>query len=661
MNTLKLGAVLVLLGLVLMAVLVVPQSVVSEGGGLAQADLPVFSDITESAGVSATLTTWGASWGYYDDDGYLDLLTVSHERIPEFYQNNGDGTMTDIVTSTPLFESSDRHFAAWGDYDNDGDQDVVLSVGAQAGSSYHVMELYRNDDGVLIDVAEEAGVSDGEARGRAASWADYDRDGDLDFFAANHIREGSPNRLWRNNGDGTFTDMAAEAGVQDTISLHFANFVDYDQDGWPDIFVLAISQLLLYHNNGDGTFTDVADAAGLTDASGDSYAWGDYDADGDIDFFVGDSGNARADTIVWEKAKVRFAGGATGDEDGFDLEVAGNNLTVELELRGPDGCISLDCIHIGPDAHSPTSNPFDVGVEAYGTPVYTPGISSGYYVWRDETTDLWHVRMSHPAFFYYGGIILASSPISSIVSVDLEPPPQLGSAMLWRNEGDGTFTEVGAAAGVDVPGNYRSADWVDFDNDGWLDLFIPDKGNVAVGNGPNHLFHNKGDGTFEDVAGLVGVRGTTEGGANVSAWADYDRDGFLDLYTQNGGFGGIWPFTEGPNQFFHNGGNDNHWLQLELVGTISNRGGLGATVSLTAGGRTVLQMRTDGVGAHSQNAGPLHFGLGDSTVIESIVIDWPSGIHQVLTDVAVDQFLTVVEGEEEEEEPYFIYLPIVQN
>jgi hypothetical protein len=263
--------------------------------------------------------------------------------------------------------------------------------------------------------------------------------------------------------------------------------------------------------------------------------------------------------------------------------------------------------------------------------------------------------MSHPLIFYYGGIITSAETITNIVPVDFEPPPPLGGTTLWQNEGNGAFTEVSTQAGIDVAGNYRSADWVDFDNDGWLDLFLADKGNLEMGNGPNLLFRNHADGTFEEVASQVGLEGTTEGGTNVSAWADVDGDGFLDLMTQNGGFGGVWPFNEGPNQFFRNSGNTNHWLELQLVGTSSNRSGIGALVYLTAGGRTVLQAHSDGVDVYSQNAGPLHFGLGNNTVVDSIFIHWPSGIRQILTDVNVDEILVVVE----EENARLVHLPIV--
>jgi hypothetical protein len=652
MNPQKLLALILICGLFLAGAIAVPLSEASSYPSNSPTDLPVFTETTDSAGMAATLTSWGASWGYLNNDDYPDLLTYSHERLPEMYLNNGDGTFTDIVLTTPLSESSDRHSAAWGDYDNDGDQDISIAVGAQAGTGDHPAELYRNDDSVLLNVAEDAGISDGLTRGRSMSWADYDRDGDLDYFAANHLREDMPNRLWRNNGDGTFTNVAVQAGVADVMAINVGGFVDYDRDIWPDIFILGINENILYHNNGDGTFENVSAATGFANRTGDAYDWGDYDNDGDADLFIGNSGSAWADVVERAGSKIRFFSMITNDEDGFDIFTDAEQLTFHLELRGPDTCITVDCIHIGSDGHSPATNPFEVGLEALGAPVYTPTVSSGYYIWLDEGADTWHVRTTDPDVFRGGGTVTSPVPISGTIPIDLEGPPPKGYAMLFRNEGDGTFSDVSLEAGVDAPGNYRTVNWVDFDNDGWADLFAADKGNLKVSNPPNHLFRNNGDGTFTEVTIETGVQGTTEGGVNTSAWADVDGNGFLDLFTQNGGFGGLWPFDKGPNQLFINEGNTNHWLQLKLSGVSSNRSGLGAVVRLTTGGRTLILAHSDGKSAYSQDTNSLHFGLGDNEIVESIVIDWPSGIQQVLTNVPVDQIYTIIE-------PSPIFLPLL--
>jgi hypothetical protein len=634
------------------------------------APLPHFSDVTETTGVYqlVSIMTWGASWGDFNGDGFPDLFAGNHNSLPGLFRNNGDGTFTNIRKDTPLDIIHDRHGAAWGDYDNDGDQDLMIVAGGQKGQGAVPNELYRNDgDEEFVNIAEEAGVSDATARSRSGSWGDYDKDGDLDFFVATNLRpeDEQPCRLWRNNGDGTFTDVAADAGVAASQGLFAGGFVDYDFDGWPDVFLLGDPNRL-FHNNRDGTFDDLTADTGFADQSAIGYAWGDYDADGDLDLFMGSGSSAVDDHIEVEEARVLFIGDVRGDQDGFDLEVAGSEVRFELDIRSPGViCDNQACIHIGAEGKQPTTNPFDVGAEGYGMPSYEPGADSGYYIWRDEGTDLWHVRWSESSDWKrnYAGIVSTHFAVTSVVPIDMEDPtPPDGRGWLWRNDGDGSFSKLSAEVGLDALGNYRSANWVDFDNDGWLDLFVADQGNLQHGNGPNHLFHNKGDGTFEDVGPLVGIVGTTEGGTNVSAWADYDRNGFLDLFTENGGFGGQvigkWPFNKGPHQMLRNEGNSNHWLQLELVGKFSNREGLGAVVQVKAGGRTQIQTHTDGSVAKCQDGSSLHFGLGQSTLVDSIIIHWPSGIRQILTDVAVDQQLTIIETQTNFDAK-LLYFPVV--
>jgi hypothetical protein len=662
MRSRKLGGLVLVFGMLAVCLIVASQTVASAEGQAAQADLPLFTEVTESAGVGWTdgepKLGWGANWGDFNADGFPDLLAGRHFDIPGLFRNNGDGTFTDIVATTPMTEAGDPHGAAWGDYDNDGDQDLLQSVGGRAGHGPNPQKLYRSDgDGVFVDVAVEAGVDDPLARGRSVSWADYDRDGDLDFFQANSIREDSPNRLWRNNGDGTFTNVAAEAGVEIAIGSTGGSFMDYDVDGWPDIYVVHAGGAFVYHNNGDGTFEDVSAQVGFAPAGTPNYAWGDYDADGDLDLFLGSSSDPWFDYYEWEGNNARLVGKAAGDEDGIDVEVGGD--TLEFRLRIVDGvdCDNFACVHIGSGDVSPATNPFTAGVEAYGIPPYTPTLTTGYYIWRDEGTDQWHVRVSHrpdAGNFRHETLVTATVSISDVVPFDLEPPPPPGRALLWRNEGDGTFVEVTAEAQLDVGNDFQNPNWVDFDNDGWLDLFVIHRGNVAIGNAPNWLFHNNGDGTFDNVAALVGVEGTNEGAGQGSAWADYDRNGFLDLFTLNCGYGGPVRTDCGPEQLFRNEGNGNHWLHLHLVGRVSNREGFGAIVRLTAGGRTLVRAHNDGVERYTQDADRLHFGLGANTMVDSIVIDWPSGIHQVVTDVPADQELTVIE-------PHKVYLPLIRK
>ena len=210
---------------------------------------------------------------------------------------------------------------------------------------------------------------------------------------------------------------------------------------------------------------------------------------------------------------------------------------------------------------------------------------------------------------------------------------------LYRNNGNGTFTDVAARAGVadGKAGFSNGGVWGDFDNDGFLDLFVA---NLASSS-PCRFYHNNGDGTFTDLGIEAGINPPDGSGA---AWADYDRDGFLDLFMT------VQPVVDGvpvsaPNLLFHNEGNANHWLVLELKGTISNRDAIGAKVTAVTGkSRQRRDVETAGSGWGSQPSLPVEFGFGSTAVVDSLIIRWPSGIVQVMTQVPTDQYLTLAES-----------------
>jgi hypothetical protein len=207
----------------------------------------------------------------------------------------------------------------------------------------------------------------------------------------------------------------------------------------------------------------------------------------------------------------------------------------------------------------------------------------------------------------------------------------MGSISLYRNNGDGTFTKITTGAVVTDGGDSVGCTWGDFDNDGFLDLFVANRG------GNNFLYRNNGDGTFTKITtGSVASEGGHSWGA---AWGDYDNDGFLDLFVAN---------RDGQNNFlYRNNGNANHWIKIKCVGTRSNRSAIGAKVRLKAsiGGVERWQLREigGGNGGIAQNSLDAHFGLGNATNAEVLRIEWPSGIVQEMRGLSANQFLTVTE------------------
>ena len=482
------------------------------------AKLPVFTDLAAAAGMQTRGYTFGNPiWGDFDNDGDLDLFADNHfNKAPYLYQNNGNGTFTDIFATSGLAGPGDRHGSVWADYDNDGDLDLSITIGAGGGSALGSKEdqLYEYIGGQFVDRAEDAGVINTWGRGRSMAWADYSGDGFLDLLDGN-LKTAMV--LYKNNGDDTFSDVTAQSGLAELQYIECA-FADYNGDGLPDVFCTCAlpsepPKDALFQNNGDGSFANVSAQAGILPLiNGRGIAWGDYDNDGDLDLFI---------------------------------------------PRGTD---------------------------------------IGY------------------------------------------------KQTLYRNNGDGTLTDVSDESGLGIINNSRAAAWGDFDNDGYLDLYLVDSGSDPAGKGPNFLFHNNHDGTFTDVALEAGVQALALSRGRGAAWGDYDNDGFLDLFVTNGEDN--TDFNRGPQFLYRNGGNGNHWLKVKLVGTISNRQGLGAKVTLQAS--RIMQFREmNGADGHfyGQGSTPLHFGLGTARRISSITVQWPSGSIQTLRRVSADQEITITEGE----------------
>jgi len=606
---------------------------------------PAFADVTDEAHVSYSDDTYGLAWGDYDGDGYLDLLAGNHLNAPSLYRNNGDGTFTDTLDGTGIGPQGDRKDNVWVDYDNDGDLDLYITLGlGDRGPS----QLYRNDgSGNFVNVAGVAGVMEAGGRGRGAAWADYDNDGDLDLFVANAYYVNAPNVFFRNNGDGTFTEVGAEVNLAEVIGSIGAAWADYDHDGDPDLYVTGVNNRL-YRNDG-AVFTDVTDAAGVQGSDGAAAAWADYDEDGNLDLYVSSgTGMGVEDYQTWASNVITFVGciSSGGDEDGLNFVTpAGISVTFHLQEFKKDAIQDESIIFLGPDGHHPAENPFTLGGETSDPPPYTPAQDEGFFVWQSLPGG-WHIRWSAPELaienVHFTGLITASAPISGVAEIGFEyPPPSSLPDRLFRNIGDGTFVDVTEAAGLSFDGDSRGAAWGDYDNDGDLDLFLVLAGGVR-GNEPDRLYRNNGDGTFTDVAVSEEVTGSAGGRGWSAMWADYDNDGFLDLYVSHRGL--VWPLTPGGHQLFHNQGNSNHWLKLYLIGEVSNRDSLGAKVWVTAGGRTRFREYADGALHYAHYNGPLHVGLGANTVADEVRVEWPSGITRMLTDVPADQHLVIHEG-----------------
>ena len=549
-------------------------------------DLPVtFVDVTAAAGllrarnVSGSAENkqflleemgGGAAFFDYDHDGWLDVFLVNGSSFDPavrnsspasyLFHNNRDGTFTDVTKKAGLTHSGWGQACCVGDYDNDGFDDLFVTYWG-----HNV--LYRNNgNGTFTDVSEKAGVAGSAGRwGAGCCFVDYDRDGLLDLFVASYVNfdpakaprpgesaycryneipvpcgplgyAGGTNVLYRNRGDGTFADVSEASGIarpRGPSSMVFvgsnwrptgaygmgAAAADFDNDGWPDIYVASDSApSLLYRNNHDGTFREIAVPAGAAldehgvALSGMGVGVGDYDADG------------------W-------------------LDIVRTNFSEQV------------------------------------------------------TT-------------------------------------------LYRNYGAG-FVDTSIRAGLGVNRKYVGfgVDFFDFDNDGRPDIFIANghvysqlssrKLHISYRQ-PKILYRNLGNGRFEDLSATAGPAIAAANLGRGCAFGDFDNDGDVDIIINN---------LDGPPTLLRNdGGNRGNWISIKCIGTRSNRSAIGARVKVMSGGHNQMDEVMSGSSYYSQNDLRLHFGLRSATVAELIEISWPSGVKDVLRDVAANQFLVVQES-----------------
>ncbi|HEX9112057.1 MAG TPA: CRTAC1 family protein, partial [Terriglobales bacterium] len=529
---------------------------------------PMFVDVTLAAGIDFHLNCGskeklyivetqcgGAAAFDYDNDGWMDILLVDGSSVedyrvgkchpPRLYHNNHDGTFTDVSAKSGLNFCGWGYGVAVGDYDNDGWEDVYIT-------GFHGSALFHNNhDGTFTDATAKAGVGNADRWGTSAAFGDYDNDGYLDLYVANYVDvdmndlpkfgdgvfcqyrgipvncgprglKGARDRLYHNNGDGTFADVTEKVGI-DTGSYYGLGvlWLDYDKDGCLDLYVADDSSpSLLYHNNCKGGFTEVGAAAGVA-----------YSSDG--------------------------------------LEQAG--MGIDSADYDGDGWPDIVKTNFSDDANN-----------------------------------------------------------------------------LYHNDHNGEFTDMAGAAGIgaiSIPYLGFGAKFLDFDNDGWPDIFIlnghvdPQVEGQSFGVGYAErpfLFHNLKNGKFEEIAEKAGAALTKKYVGRAAVAADFWNRGRMDLLITN--------LDASPALLRNETESAGHWLRIKLLGTKSNRDGFGAKVEVATGGSTRYAEVRAGGSFESSNEPRAHFGLGSMTRVDSIVIRWPSGQLDKIGPEAADQELVIQEG-----------------
>ncbi len=526
----------------------------------------------------------------------------------------------------------------------------------------------------FTDIAQEAGLREPviygevdtktyilEVVGCGCAFIDYDNDGWMDLLVLSGTRlaggpPGTTNRLYKNNRDGTFTDVTAKAGLVRTGWASAVTIGDYDNDGFPDIFITYYGHNVLYRNNGNGTFTDVTEKAGLGQASvryGSGCTWVDYDRDGHLDLFVANYLNTTIERLP---------------RPGQNADCNWKGVPVNCGPRGlPFGSCQL-FRNNGDGTFSDVSEKSGVAAARGGYPmtavaadfdndgwpdIYVACDSRPSFLFRNNRDGTFHEEgLERGAALSEDGMEQAGMGVG-VGDYNLDGSLDIfkthfadDTSVLYINDGKGHFDDMTVRAGLGVETRYISwgAGIVDLDNDGLPDLFVV-TGNVYPEVGrklpsypfktPRLIFRNLGEGRFEELIEEAGPGIVAAHSSRGCAFGDFDNDGDIDVLIVN--------LNEPPSLLRNDVLGNNHWLKVKLVGTASNRSAIGSRAIVRYGVKQQAQEVLAQSSFYSANDPRLHFGLGAETAAD-ITIRWTNGLVENIGRVKANQLVTVREG-----------------
>ena len=532
----------------------------------------------------------------------------------------------------------------------------------------------------FTDVAQSAGITFRhenaaspekfliETMGSGCGWIDYDQNGLLDLYLVNGAatrvftpKEPVRSALYRNNGDGTFTDVTMKAGVGAEGLFGMGVAVgDYDNDGFPDLLVLGYGRCILYHNNQDGTFTDVTSRAGVQNAGlwASSAAWFDYDNDGKLDLVI-------ANYVDWAPERNFYCGDRGPGMRSYCHPDDFHGQSPTLYHNNGDGTFT------------DVSKSSGVGLKGgNGLGVVTFDYDN------DGWQDIFIANDHMPNYLFHNNRDGTFREVGYLAGVSVSADGQFEAGMgtdaadttgngrmdlivahldmqlarVYQNLGDGTFEDATFRSKLSYATYHISTfgtRFMDYDNDGRPDLFMAN-GHVLDNieryhsdtkyAEPKLMFRNTGRGIFENVSDRLGTDFQLPRVSRGAAIGDFDNDGDLDILVNNCG--------QAPQLLRNDGGNANHWLEILLIGTKSNRDGVGARVRISAGDLVLHDQRKGGMSYQSAQDPRLHFGLEQHSSVDVIEIFWPSGVKTRLENIRADQIVAVKEGTGLVERPF---------
>ena len=550
---------------------------------------------------------------------------------------------------------------------------LILFLIATVVQGILIPSISANTSIQFVDVTQEAGIHwkhvDGrsgqkyfmETLGSGAAFFDYDADGDPDLYFVNgaplpgYVSQEIPtNCLYRNNGDGTFTDVTEKAGVGDTGYGHGCAVGDYNNDGQLDLYVTNYGTNRLYRNNGDGTFAEVAESVGVTEPRwSTSCAFADYDRDGNLDLYV-------VNYIVFDINENPWCGLR---EKGIRAYCEPDNFIAQSDtLYRNNGDGTFTDVTKTAGIYNTTGKGLGVVWADYNNDG-----AADIYVANDSTENLFYRNNGDGTFEEVGfmvGVALSENGAAENGMgttfgdwnndgwFDLTVTNYAQQTnTLYHNDADGFFTDATTTTKT-AQRTYPYLGWatafIDYDNDGYQDLFVAnghlhenlaELGQEGTYGQRNLLFRNNSNGTFTEISETLGPGMKLTDVSRGATFADYDLDGDIDIVVTNS--------NTAPRLLRNDGGNRKNWLQIRLTATNGSTDAIGARVKITTGTLTQTREVRSGDGYLSQQDLTLHFGIGDSEQVDSIEVQWQTGAKQLIGSVPANQVLSLEENGDE--------------
>lgn len=581
-----------------------------------------FQDVSDTVGLGGQTESWGLSWGDINADNWPDLFVQGHRDYPRLYRNSGSGVFDDIAYEYDpdgLWIGKpwqDKHGAAFGDFDNDGDEDILI---AATTDDAQLLVNEHTTGGKFIERAQQAGLAD-DARARHVTWFDYTGDGYLDVTQLSHtgqfLRRQEPTQ-------GLVFSDELNTTFDCPNRIHYGQLIDLNNDDIMDFICSA-----------EGAFPQKVYEIGslpFTNITGNFPTIGSV-----LDQVVGDFNNDLLQDVVLVRGLLRPSGASQTTPNraegwfrktattakGFRFNATGTvTFTVDfsgMPFFGDPDTLTLDSAGQTSGSVGPVNVSLNTGTGLWQAD-WPAGATGQVYIQVEATNGLTNVTTY--------GKESTEFPIATYHAVNT------GSGLSF-NFNTGLNTPMPCVSGVAA----------DFDNDMDQDLYLVCRD--GIDNLANRYFDNQGNGSFVEVLSHGG-EGPVGAGLNIGvgdsvATADYDVDGFMDLAVVNGLL--YYPLSRGGDDILlHNEGNANNWIEIDLIGTTSNRDGIGAKVIATTGGVNQLREQNNGTHRWSQNHQRIHFGLATNTTVD-ITVKWPSGQVDTFANLAANQLYDLTEG-----------------